>query len=258
MTIPYSPLPNTFRQNILANKKQIGCWCSLGSPIAAEVVGGAGFDWVLIDGEHAPNNLESFILQLMALKDSRSAPVVRPQWAEPVILKRLLDIGFFNFLMPFIDNSDRAREVVAATRYPPDGIRGVSLSNRGNRFGYVQGYHDQVNENITVLAQIESREGLENAGEIATVDGVDGLFIGPSDLSAALGHFPDTQHPEVLEAMQRIVHAGEAAGKAVGIIAPVEEHARRYLEMGMTFLAVGADLALLKNVTQDLCKKFKD
>lgn len=257
MTTPYSPIPNTFRQNLRANKKQIGCWCALGSPLAAEVLGGAGFDWVLIDGEHSTNDLQSFIYQSMALKDSRSAPVVRPQWAEPVIIKRLLDVGFFNFLMPFVDNAERAREIVAATRYPPEGIRGISLSNRGNRFGYRQGYHDEVNDNITVLAQIESEEGLRNVEEIAAVEGVDCLFVGPSDLSAALGCFPDTQHPKVQDAIREILRAGEATGTAVGTIAVVEEQARRYLDMGMTCVAVGADLGLLKNVTQELCGKFR-
>ena len=257
MATIYSPIPNTFRQNLQANKKQIGCWCSLGSPLAAEVLGAAGFDWILIDGEHAPNDLQSFLSQLMALKDSRSAPVVRPQWAEPIIIKRLLDLGFFNFLMPFVDNAEQAREIVAATRYPPEGIRGVSLSNRGNRFGYRERYHDEVNDNITVLAQIESKEGLRNVEEIASVEGVDGLFVGPSDLSADLGCFPDTQHPKVQGAIREILRAGAATGTAVGTIAVVEEQARRYLDMGMTCVAVGADLGLLKNVTQELRNKFR-
>ena len=224
--------------------------------MAAEVLGGAGFDWILIDGEHTPNELKSFLVQLMALKDSRSAPVVRPQWAEPVIIKRLLDLGFFNFLMPFVDNADQARDIVAATRYPPQGIRGISLANRGNRFGYRPRYHDEVNDNITVMAQIESREGLRNVEEIAAVDGVDVLFVGPSDLSAALGCFPDTQHPKVQDAIREILRAGEATGTPVGTIAVVEEQARRYLDMGMTCVAVGADLGLLKMATQNLRQKF--
>ena len=227
------------------------------SPIGTEILGHAGFDWILVDGEHAPNDFQSFVAQLMALKDSSSAPVVRPQWAEPVILKRLLDIGFFNFLMPFIGSEEEAVAAVAATRYPPEGMRGVSLMHRGNKFGYLPDYHTKVNENITVMVQIESRDGLKNVEAIARVDGVDGLFIGPSDLSVALGHFNDPMHPEVQDAMQRIVAAGKAAGTAVGILAPVEEHARRYLDMGMTFVAVGADLGLLKNATLDLRKKFK-
>jgi 2-dehydro-3-deoxyglucarate aldolase len=194
---------------------------------------------------------------LMALKDSSSAPIVRPQWSEPVIVKRLLDIGFFNFLFPFINSAEEARAAVAATRYPPEGIRGVSISHRGNKYGYVPDYHATVNDNITVLVQIESQQGLDNVEAIAKVDGVDGLFIGPSDLSVALGHFNEPMHPEVQEAMQRILEVGKATGTAVGILAPVEAHARHYLEMGMTFVSVGADQGLFKNATLELRKKFK-
>lgn len=257
MTTPYLPIPNHFRQDLIAQKNLVGCWCGLVSPIAAEILGHAGFDWVLIDGEHSPNDFQSFVAQLMALKDSESAPVVRPQWVEPVIVKRLLDIGFFNFLMPFINTEEEAKAAVAATRYPPEGIRGVSLMQRGNKYGYLPDYHAKVNDHITIMVQIESLAGLKNAEAIARVEGVDALFIGPSDLSVAMGHFNDPMHPEVQDAMKRILEAGKAAGTAVGILAPVEAHARHYLEMGMTFVAVGSDLGLLKNATLELRKKYK-
>jgi 2-dehydro-3-deoxyglucarate aldolase len=258
MTKPYSPIPNQFRQDLIARKTLIGCWCGLTNPLSAEILGQAGFDWLLVDGEHSANDFKDFVSQLMALKDSPSAPIVRPQWSEPVIVKRLMDIGFFNFLFPFIETEEQAKAVVAATRYPPEGIRGVSLMQRGNKFGYLPDYHSRVNENVTVLVQIESLEGLNNVDAIARVEGVDGLFIGPSDLSVALGHFGNPMHLEVQEAMQRIVDAGKAAGTAVGILAPVEEHARKYMEMGMTFVAVGADLGIFKNATLELRKKYKD
>ena len=229
----------------------------MSSPIGAEILGQAGFDWLLIDGEHSANDFKDFMLQLMALKDSASAPVVRPQWSEPVIVKRLMDLGFYNFLFPFIETEEQAKAIVAATRYPPDGIRGVALLQRGNKYGYIADYPEKINENVSVLVQIESLQGLENVEAIAKVEGVDGLFIGPSDLSVAMGHFCQPMHPEVQEAMQRIIAAGKAAGKSVGIIAAVEEQARMYLEMGVNFVAVGADLGILKNATLELRKKFK-
>ncbi|MDA0348831.1 MAG: aldolase/citrate lyase family protein [Verrucomicrobia bacterium] len=257
MTTPYSGIPNQLRQDLLARKPLIGCWCAMSSPIGAEILGQAGFDWLLIDGEHSANDFKDFMLQLMALKDSASAPVVRPQWSEPVIVKRLMDLGFYNFLFPFIETEEQAKAIVAATRYPPDGIRGVALLQRGNKYGYIADYPEKINENVSVLVQIESLQGLENVEAIAKVEGVDGLFIGPSDLSVAMGHFCQPMHPEVQEAMQRIIAAGKAAGKSVGIIAAVEEQARMYLEMGVNFVAVGADLGILKNATLELRKKFK-
>ena len=257
MTTPYNPLPNQFRKDLIAKKPLIGCWSITTSHIGAEILGQAGFDWILIDGEHSANDLQTFVTQLMALKDSPSAPIVRPQWAEPVIIKRLLDNGFFNFLFPFIGNAEEARAAVAATRYPPEGIRGVSMMHRGNKYGYISDYHATVNDNLTVIAQIESVEGLNNAEEIANVDGIDCLFIGPSDLSVALGHFNNPRHPEVQEAIQKILKAGQAAGTAVGILAHVEEDAHRYLEMGLNFVSVGSDGALLKTGSLELRKRFK-
>jgi 2-dehydro-3-deoxyglucarate aldolase len=243
---------------LVAHKTLIGCWASLASNITTEILGYAGFDWILIDGEHAPNELHNFITQLQALKDSPSAPVVRPQWAEPIILKRLLDIGFHNFLLPFIDTAEQAKAAVAATRYPPKGTRGIALGHRGNRFGYVPDYLTRVNDHITVMVQIESRTALANVEEIAAVDGVDGLFIGPSDLSAAFGHLGQPSHTEVQEAIASIVTRVKKVGKPVGILTTVEEDARRYLDMGMSFVAVGVDVGLFRNATKALSDRFKD
>ncbi len=257
MSTPYVAMPNAFRRDLRANKPLIGCWCSLASNITTEILGYAGFDWLLIDGEHAPNDLSSFITQLQALKDSPSAPVVRPPWAEPVIIKRLLDIGFYNFLMPWIENAEQARAAVAATRYPPEGMRGMGTGHRSNRYGYVADYFTTINDNISVMVQIESADGVKNAAEIAAVEGIDGLFIGPSDLSAALGYLGQPNHPEVQGAMSRVLAAARTHGKPVGILAPVEADARRYLEQGMTFVAVGGDVGLLRASSKALCDKFK-
>jgi 2-dehydro-3-deoxyglucarate aldolase len=254
---PYRSFPNDFKRRLLAGETLIGCWCSLANPITTEVLGVAGFDWLLLDAEHSPNDIGTFIPQLMALKDSASAPVVRPSWNDTVEIKRLLDAGFYNFLGPFVQSADDARRAVAATRYPPEGVRGVSVAQRSNRFGTVPDYFAGIDEQICLLVQIESRKGLEAATEIASVEGVDGVFVGPSDLAAAVGHLGNPNHPEVQEAIAAAFAAVKARGKSLGILAPVEADARRYLEMGATFVAVGSDLGVFRNGTQALRDKFK-
>ena len=253
---PYTAFPNKFRQDLIAGKKLIGCWCSLGSPITTEVLGLAGFDWILMDGEHSPNDVLSFIPQLMALKDSPSAPVIRPQWNDTVQIKRLLDAGFHNFLIPFVQSADDARAAVAATRYPPQGVRGLSISQRNNRYGTVQDYFKVVNDNIAVMVQVENMAGVEAIDEICAVEGVDGIFIGPGDLSATMGHIGNPAHPEVQAVIRRILASAQAHGKPAGILAPAEADARRYLEMGISFVAVGSDLGVFRNATQALRDKF--
>jgi len=257
MTVqPYTAFPNRFRQDLIAGKRLIGCWSSLANPITTEVLGLAAFDWLLLDGEHAPNDLGTFIPQLMALKDSPSAPVVRPTWNDTVAIKRLLDAGFHNFLIPFVETEEEARRAVAATRYPPAGVRGVSVSQRNNRYGTVPDYLATVNDNICVLVQIESRGGVTAIDAIAGVDGIDGIFVGPSDLAAALGHLGNAAHPEVQDAIRHVFARTAAAGKPSGILAPVEADTRRYLEWGATFVAVGSDLGLFRAATQGLRDKF--
>jgi 2-dehydro-3-deoxyglucarate aldolase len=253
---PYTGIPNAFRRDLLAGRTLIGCWSSLANPITTEVLGLAGFDWLLLDGEHAPNDVGTFIPQLMALKDSRSAPVVRPPWNDAVVIKRLLDSGFYNFLVPFVESEAEARRAVAATRYPPAGIRGVSVSQRHNRYGTVPDYLATVNDNVCVLVQIESGPGLAAIDAIAAVDGIDGIFVGPSDLAAALGHLGNAGHPEVQQAIRHVFARAKTHGKASGILAPVEADARRYLEWGATFIAVGSDLGLFRATTQALRDKF--
>ncbi len=253
---PYQSFPNGFKRDLLAGKRLIGLWSSLASPITIEVLGLAGFDWLLLDGEHSPNDVATFIPQLMALKDSRSAPVVRPSSNNEIEIKRLLDAGFYNFLIPFVETREQARRAVAATRYPPQGIRGVSVSQRSNRYGTVPDYLKGINEQICVLVQIESRRGMEAARDIAAVDGVDGVFIGPSDLAAALGHLGNPKHPEVQDAIASLFADVKSCGKPSGILTPVEEDARRYLEWGATFVAVGSDLGLFRASTQALRDRF--
>jgi 2-dehydro-3-deoxyglucarate aldolase len=256
LAAPYTGLPNRFRQDLLARRRLIGCWCSLANPVTTEVLGLAGFDWLLLDGEHAPNDVATLIPQLMALKDSASAPVVRPPWNDPVAIKRLLDAGFYNFLIPFVESADEARRAVAATRYPPAGIRGVSVSQRHNRYGTQPEYLATVNDHIAVMVQIESRAGLDAVDAIADVDGVDGIFVGPADLAAALGHLGDPAHAAVQKAIRHLFDRAQARGKPSGILAPVEADARRYLDWGATFVAVGSDLGLFRAATQTLRDRF--
>ncbi len=255
--VPYQPFPNGFKRDLLAGKLLIGCWCSLASVITTEVLGLAGFDWLLLDGEHSPNDVLTFIPQLMALKDSASAPVARPSSNNEVELKRLLDAGFYNFLIPFVESADEALRAVRATRYPPRGVRGVSVSQRSNRYGAVPGYFQSVNDHICVAVQIESRVGVAAARAIAGVEGVDCVFVGPSDLAAGLGHLGNASHSEVQQAIGAVFADAKACGKAAGILAPAEADARRYIDMGASFVAVGSDLGVFRSGTQALRERYQ-
>ncbi len=253
----YTPIPNSFKSALINKQTLIGCWCSLANPITTEILGIAGFDWILLDGEHSPNDVTTFVPQLMALKGSVSAPVVRPRWNDTVVIKQLLDAGFHNFLIPFVEDGNDARRAVQATRYPPDGVRGVSVSTRNNNYGTVPDYFKVINQNIAVIVQIESLKGVNAIEEIAATDGIDGVFIGPSDLAAGLGHLGNPSHPDVQDAMKKIVNGAKKYNKTVGILAPIEVDARRYMEMGISLVAVGSDLGLFRGSTQALRDKFK-
>ncbi|MEY3146700.1 MAG: hypothetical protein RL342_2371 [Pseudomonadota bacterium] len=257
-TTPYQPFPNSFKRDLLAGKKLIGCWSSLSSAITTEVLGVAGFDWILLDGEHSPNDMSTYIPQLMALKDSPSAPVVRPASNNPVEMKRMLDAGFYNFLVPFVESVDEANMAVAATRYPPQGMRGVSVSQRSNRYGTVADYFKGANDQMCVMVQIESVAGVAAARAIAELDGVDCLFVGPSDLAAGLGHLGNANHPDVQAAIAAVFADAKAAGKPSGILAPVEADARKYMAMGATFVAVGSDLGVFRSATQALHDRYRN
>lgn len=257
MSTAYTTIPNRFRQDLLAGRRLIGCWSSLGSPITTEILGLAGFYWLLLDAEHAPNDVLTLIPQLMALKDSVSAPVARPPSNDPVTIKRFLDAGFYNFLIPFVQDAEEAKAAVAATRYPPEGIRGVSVAHRSNRYGTIENYHRIVNDHIAVIVQIETPDAVAVADKIAAVEGVDCLFVGPSDLAASCGHLGNPAHPEVQTLIGQAFAAARAAGKPSGILAPVEADARRYIDMGATFVAVGSDLGAFKIATQSLRATYR-
>jgi 4-hydroxy-2-oxoheptanedioate aldolase len=249
---------NSFKRALQEGQPLIGLWSSLCSNLSVEILAGAGLDWLLLDMEHAPNEVPQLVSQLQAMTGGTAAPVIRPAWNDLVLIKRVLDAGAQNLLVPYVQTADEARAAVAATRYPPEGLRGVATMHRANRFGRTTGYFQGANKEMCVLVQVETRVTLQNLELIAAVEGVDGLFIGPSDLSASLGHLGNSQHPEVRAAIKDAVGRIRRAGKAVGILAPLEEDARHWLEQGCTVVAVGGDAALLARESEELAAKFKN
>ncbi len=251
--------PNSFKTAIAAGRQQIGLWSSLCSNIATEIIGGSGFDWIVLDTEHAPNEIPGLLQQLQALAASLTVePVVRVAWNDAVTIKRVLDIGARTLLIPFVQNAEEARLAVAATRYPPQGIRGVSVGPRANRYGRVAGYHHVAHENICVIVQIETRSACAEIEAIAAVEGVDGIFIGPSDLAADLGHLANPRHPDVQTAIADACARIRAAGKGAGMLTGDPEEACRYLAAGFTFVAMGSDAGVLANATAALAAKGKE
>lgn len=248
---------NEFKQALSGGKLQIGLWSSLCSNIATEIVADSGFDWILLDTEHSPNEVPDLLAQMQALTRGTATAIVRPAWNDPVLIKRILDIGATCVLVPYVQSAEEARHAVAATRYPPEGVRGVTGSGRAARYGRIKDYLSQANEQICVLVQIETRKALEQLDEIATVDGVDGIFIGPADLAASLGHAGNPQHTEVQAAIEAAVRRLTALGKPAGILSFAPEEARKYIDWGCSFVAVGSDLALLARGADGLAAEFR-
>ena len=245
---------NAFKHAIAQGKLQIGLWSSLCSNIAAEVISDSGFDWILLDAEHSPNEIPDLVTQLQAVQRGTATPIIRPAWNDIVLAKRALDIGAQTLLFPYVQNVEEAKRAVASTRYPPQGIRGVSVAARASRYGRVPGYLTKANDEICVLVQVETRAALDQLEAIAKVDGV---FIGPSDLAASLGRLGNPQHADVQSAMHDAVKRLRAIGKPAGILTGNEDEARRYIDWGYLFVAVGADVGLLARNADALAKKFK-
>jgi 4-hydroxy-2-oxoheptanedioate aldolase len=249
---------NHFKRALAAGSPQIGLWLSMTSPVATEIVVGAGFDWVLLDMEHSANDLTEIAGHLRAAVGGTAEPVVRVPWNEPVIVKRMLDIGARSLLFPFVQSAEEARRAVAATRYPPKGIRGVAGTTRATRYGRVKDYAKQVEDELCVLVQIETQQALREIEAIAAIDGIDGLFIGPADLSASMGHLGNWQHPEVWQA---IIDAGKrirGSGKAPGFLSPREDECRKVLDAGFQFVAVGSDVGILARQSEALVRTYKN
>jgi 4-hydroxy-2-oxoheptanedioate aldolase len=249
---------NRFKARLSRNELQIGLWLALASPYSAELCAGAGFDWLLIDGEHAPNDIRSILTQLQAVAPYPSQPVVRPPVGETWLIKQLLDIGAETLLVPMIETAEQARAVVAATRYPPRGIRGVGAAiGRVSGWNRDQTYLAEADGRICVLLQIETRLGLDNLEAIAAVDGVDGIFIGPADLSASMGFLGNPGEPEVQRAIDDAIGRIRKAGRAAGILMSDQELARHYITLGASFVAVGTDIGLLAGSSGELATQFR-
>ena len=248
---------NTFKRALKASKLQVGLWCSLSSHYATELVAGSGFDWILLDTEHSPNDLESVLQQLQAAAPYPTHPVVRVPWNDMVTIKRYLDIGAQSILIPYVQNAEEAKAAVAYTRYPPAGVRGVAGATRATRFGRAKDYAKRAHEEICVLVQVETQTALDQLEKIAAVDGVDGVFIGPADLHASLGYTGETNNPKVMPIIDDAIRRIRKAGKAPGILTGVEADARRWIDCGGLFVAVGADTGVLARGTEALAAKFR-
>jgi 4-hydroxy-2-oxoheptanedioate aldolase len=250
---------NPFKRALREGRTQIGMWLALANPYTAEICGTAGFDWLLIDGEHAPNDVRTILAQLQALAPYRVSPVVRAVTGDTALIKQLLDIGAQTLLIPMVETAEQARQLVAAVRYPPRGVRGIGASiSRASRWQAIPDYLAATGDDeICLLLQVESKAGLDNLEAIASVDGVDGVFLGPSDLSASYGHRGNPGHPEIVAAIERAIAAIIRTGKAAGILTADERLARRYIKLGATFVAVGAEVSLLAAATRALAKTYQ-
>ncbi len=248
---------NTFKQALTAPGARIGLWLGLADPYAAELCATAGFDWLLIDGEHGPNDLRSMLGALQAVAPYPSHPVVRIPQGDAVLIKQVLEIGATTLLVPMVETAAQARDLVRATRYPPQGVRGVGSGlARSSRWGARPDYLQQANDSVCLLVQVETASALAQLDAIAAVEGVDGVFIGPADLSASMGHLGDPGHPDVQRAIDSAIDRILAAGKAPGILAVDDALARRYIGMGARFVAVGVEATLLARAARALATRF--
>jgi len=249
--------PNQLKRALAQGRLQVGLWSTLCSNIGTEVIGHSGFDWILLDTEHSPNELPGLLQQLQAMGRGTATPVVRAAWNDRVLIKRILDIGAQSVLLPYVQTAQEAERAVQSVRYPPKGIRGVSAGSRSSQYGRIKDYLQRADAEICLLVQVETRAALDQLEAIAAVAGVDGVFIGPGDLAASLGHLGNPQHPEVQAALQDAAARLKRVGKAAGILTVVEADARRYIEWGYSFVAVGVDTALLARSADALANAFK-
>ncbi|CDX54031.1 alpha-dehydro-beta-deoxy-D-glucarate aldolase [Mesorhizobium plurifarium] len=247
---------NSLKAAIQAGRAHIGIWCSLASALTTEIVAGSGAGWLLIDGEHSPNDLRSIMAQLQVAAAFPCEAVVRLPSDDPNLMKQALDVGARSLMIPNVRTAEQARAIVAAMTYAPGGFRGFSVGHRANAFGRIAGYHAKAREQQLLAVQIEDETGVANAAEIAAVDGVDVLFVGPGDLSTNMGSMGNPGADHVQEAISSARRAAASAGKASGILAPVKADADRYLADGFTMVAVGSDLGLLARGSDALIASF--
>jgi 2-keto-3-deoxy-L-rhamnonate aldolase RhmA len=247
-----TPDANPFRRLLQrqGGPSPVGTWAMSASPLVAEALGHAGFDWAVVDMEHAPLDLGHVVQLLQAIAGTPLVPVLRVPWNDTVTIKRVLDAGAQTLLVPFVQDADEAARAVAASRYPPQGVRGMAAMSRASRFGTAPGYLKAANQGISVIVQLETPQAVAQLEAIAAVDGVDALFIGPADLSAAMGHVGELAHPELLAVMADAVRRGHALGKPVGTVGGTPEVVAQYRAIGFDFVAVGSDLGLLMRAAQ--------
>ena len=239
---------NPFKQALHAGKPQYGFWLGLCNPLSAELCGLCGYDWLLIDAEHAPNDLHSIHMQLLAIGNTPSHAAVRLVNHDPAMIKQLLDVGAQTLLIPMVENPEQARALVAATRYPPEGIRGVGTAlARAAGWNQRGNYFASANQEVCLLLQIESVTALKNLEHILSVEGIDGVFIGPADLAASMGHLGNPGHADVVEAVGSALKQISAAGKAAGTLATSKPLAKHYQQCGAQFIALGVDTLALAN-----------
>jgi len=247
---------NPLRQLLLSagSHAPLGTWVMSASPIVVEAIGHAGFDWGVLDMEHTPLDLMGLVHMLQAVGNTKMVPVVRVPWNDTVTVKRVLDAGAHTLLFPFVQSADEARRAVAATRYPPDGVRGMAGMSRGSKFGTVPDYFKTANKNMGVILQLETPEAVANLEAIAAVPGVDALFLGPADLSGSMGHVGQLTHPAVMALMADAARRCKAVGMPVGTVGGTPEVVVQYRAAGYTFVAIASDLGLLMRGAQAAVK----
>jgi len=249
---------NAFKKHLLAGEPQIGLWLSIPSAFTAEICATAGFDWLLLDGEHTPSTIQTVLSQLQALGGyPNSHPIVRPVIGDPVLIKQLLDVGVQTLLVPMVDDGKQAAELVRATRYPPHGFRGVGYGTaRVSRWDLRTDYPNVANEEVCLLVQAETKTAIEHLDEICATSGVDGVFLGPADLAAAYGHLGNPAHPDVQAVIEQGITTILKHGKAPGILTTDETLAKRYLSLGAKFVAVGLEARVLARGVRELRSRF--
>lgn len=247
---------NSFKAR-LGKQQQIGFFATLGSPSLTELLAGCGFDWVLIDTEHSPIEIPDVIDHIRAVEGAGLPAIVRPAWNDTVTIKRILDQGAQTLLIPYVENADEARQAVSAMRFPPHGVRGVSGSSRASNYGLHQEYFKKAEAELCLIVQIESQNALANIEEIASVDGVDAVFIGPSDLAASMGHIGNAQHPDVQAAIDEGFRRIKATGKARGYLTGNEEEFKRRMDQGIDFISFAGDAVFIARSTMALVNRLK-
>jgi 4-hydroxy-2-oxoheptanedioate aldolase len=242
---------NHFKRAIASGARPVGTWLMSAAPATAEALGCAGFDFLVVDMEHVPIGVPGMVSLLRAIAGTPAQAVVRPPWNDTVMVKRAMDAGATSLLFPFVQDADEARRAVASTRYPPAGVRGVAAMHRGSRYGTVANYLQRANDEVCVIVQIETLAALDRLDEIASVPGVDSIFVGPGDLSASMGHIGDVGNPDVQAKLAAAGAACRRLGKPCGIVGPTPAMVARFLEYGYSWVAIGSDMSLMLGRAQE-------